>query len=172
MSPAQGTVGGGAGATVEIGNLKHVVLETGLVYQQLGYDEANIFDFLGCLGMCTTSTLNLGYLGVPVVGKFYLSGQDGSSFFAKTGLIPAVLVDKQMSTYNPWTNTTVTTSNPPIKPFDLSFTIGLGGKLQMTKRASLLLELDHQRSLFNIYNNGDTGYNSANLISIGLGFEI
>ena len=150
--------GFGIGLLMDLGH-SNAVLETGVMYRQLG-TFSNPPASIG-------STLNLNYLSLPLIGKYYFSGQEESSAYIKAGFMPSLLVAKSVE------NDVYSTSYiRGINSFDIQATVGLGGKIAIDGGTDFILEADYARGLFNIDAEGGSIYNSSFTVLAGLGISL
>lgn len=149
------------GGNIDIGE-QNLVTETGLLYRQVGANEtASIKSVL------TPVETDLNYLTIPVAAKFYFSNQHESSFFAKAGLAPSLLVGNQFIQ-----STTVPkfrSADP--SSFAVDALVGLGGKFQLTNEIGLVLEISYWRGLTPVYS-GSSVYTSNFTNSLGLCIQL
>jgi hypothetical protein len=162
--------GFGAGVTAEIGSSKMVV-ETGLLYKQSGAKAP--FDYLQNGGGVATTDLHvdLAYLGIPLLGKYYFSGQQSDSLYLKGGLIPSLVVAKSISLE--MNGQSFSESGFEMNGFDLAATIGLGGRFNVNPASDLLIEVSYARSFTQTGLVGAPDlFNSGVSVTAGLGIGL
>lgn len=144
-----------AGVTADIGT-SNVVLETGAVYKQLG---------TAVEGFGQTANLNLNYVTVPVLAKYYFSPEPTTAFI-KVGALPSFLVGKG--------NTAAVGGLIFDEPntFDLGAQAGLGGRIALGGGADLMLEATYARGFSKVFTNNAEIYNSAFGATAGLGIAL
>ncbi len=149
------------GATVDIGE-SNLVTETGILYRQIGASESAIIN-----SKSTDFETNLNYLSIPISSKYYFSNQHESSFFAKLGLAPSILVGNQMIESSPNNNFRKTDPNV----FALDLLIGAGGKYQLTESIGIVLEVSYWRSVTPAFSGSNI--NTSNFVNtIGLNINL
>lgn len=178
-SPYQGTrLGVGAGATVDIGR-SNLVLETGLLYQQLGSDDSSIPMVGGVVAAFSGDpTLTLDYLAIPIEAKYYFRGQQKSSWYVKGGLIPSFLVSKQAKISSQvfgyqdgsfgWHEKTTSTNNVSAYDLYLPVVVGIGGKMNVSDNTAIILETTYQYSMTPIFIDSPNSTISAVSFTTGL----
>src|ERR1700677_4510356 len=107
------------GVTTDLLGSNKWVMETGLLYKQMG---ASIPIQTG------TETWYVNYLQVPILAKYYFLGQAGTTFYGKGGFVPGINVSHSESG-DPTGNNDLS----GINTFDLEFLLGVGGKLELSK---------------------------------------
>ncbi len=149
------------GGSIDIGETNFVT-ETGILYRQIGASETTPIK-----SIMTSVETDLNYLSVPVAAKYYFSNQHESSFFAKAGLAPSLLIGNQFiqSTTGP----NFRNSDPSI--FAVDALVGLGGKFQLTNEIGLVLEISYWRGLTPVYS-GSNVYTSNFMNSLGLSIQL
>jgi hypothetical protein len=176
-------LGTGAGVTVDIGR-SNLVLETGLLYQQLGSDISSIpipgFNFIGALS--GGPELKLDYLAIPIEAKYYFSGQEKSSWYVKGGLIPSFLVSKyaeissQVFGYQNggfgWREQTTSTNDVPANNIVVPVIIGIGGKMNVSDHIAIILETTYQYSMTPIFTDSPNSTISAISFTTGLDIDL
>jgi hypothetical protein len=155
---ANSKTGFGIGAVADIGH-SDFVFETGLLYRQLG--AAGSTDLVDIV-------VNLNYLTVPIVGKYYFSGQNTNSAYIKLGLLPSILVSKEATASA--LGLSASTSNFDVKTFDLGPVAGLGGKIGMNDTTSMIIEANYYRGLTKITESEI--YNSAFTLTAGIALDL
>lgn len=128
-------VGVGLGATLEIGR-ENLVFETGLLYRQQGISQ-KISD--------VEVVVHADYMSLPLAAKYYFNGQDVSSFYLKGGLLPALLVSKKV--VGKTLNFRMERSDYFMTNFELGAIAGLGGKINLSSNAALILEANYSRGI-------------------------
>ncbi|RYZ67935.1 MAG: PorT family protein, partial [Proteobacteria bacterium] len=131
-----------------------VVLETGAAYRSFG------------LKINDNAHINLDYIGVPVMAKFYLGDVDTTAFFIRAGVRPSWAIGKSVEI-----GSLRTGGNPGfgVKNFDLPAVAGVGAKLAMGPQFGLLVSADYERSITKINEfGGDDVHNDALVFQAGL----
>lgn len=183
-SPYKGMrLGTGAGATVDIGR-SNLVLETGLLYQQLGSDISSMpsAGFALVTALSGDPELKLDYLAIPIEAKYYFSGQKKSSWYVKGGLMPSFLVSKnakissQVFGYQDgsfgWHEETTSTSNVPANNIYLPAVIGIGGKMNVSDNIAIILETTYQHSITPIFTDSPSSTLSGLSFTTGLDIDL
>jgi len=147
------------GVAADIGD-RNIVAESGVLYRQLG-TQTNQFG--------QNLVLNLGYIGLPLMGKIYTSAaKHSSAAYFKAGIIPEILIYK---------NITGSTSGGdfPVNSLDLEMAAGVGGRFPFSKNNDLILEATLNRGLTNVGASSSGGadvFNAALLITAGIGIDL
>ena len=103
--------------------------------------------------------INLTYVNVPLVAKYNIISTDKNSVFVKAGLLPGVVVAKELrGSLNGRTGSK--SSIPDLKQYDLPFTLGGGARIPFQKEYGLMLEAAYIRSIFDTF--GDS--NAKNVV--------
>ncbi len=168
-SKFENSTGFGAGILADIGH-NHLVLETGLLYRQLGAKTKD-----KDIGL----SISADYLAVPIVTKYYYGSLDGNSVYAKAGLMPALLMSKRFTT-----PTNASADKYPMNDLDLGAVIGVGGKVAINQKTAVIFEASYTGGLTKVFTPvtitenkqpkiDDPGiYNKAFAILGGLVFEM
>ncbi len=104
---------------------------------------------------------------VPVSAKYYFSNQHESSFFAKVGIAPSLLVGSKFIANTQGPN--FRNSDP--NSFALDGLIGLGGKYQFTSQIGIVLEVSYWRAVTPAYS-GRNIYTSNFVNTIGININL
>ncbi len=149
------------GGLIDIGE-SNLVTETGIVYRQIGADET-----VAVKSAPTGVETDLNYLTVPIAAKYYFSNQHESSFFAKAGIAPSLLVGNQLAetTHGP------NVRNEDPSAFAVDALVGLGGKYQLTSQVGIVLEVSYWRGLTSVYS-GASVYTSNFVNTIGFNINL
>ncbi len=147
------------GANIDIGE-GNLVTETGILFRQIGANETAIIN-----SKSIDLETDLNYLSVPISAKYYFSNQHESSFFAKIGLAPSLLVASQLSD----TTSSARSSDP--NAFAIDGLIGLGGKYQITEQIGLVLEVSYWRGLAPVYSSTNI-YTSNFINTLGINIDL
>ena len=137
------------GALADLLGNTNLVFETGLMYRQQGTTD---------LG----KTFALNYLSVPLSAKYYLYGQQANTPYFKAGLVPAFAVSKSIS----FEDGSSRDAGNDFNTFDLAGQLAVGGKIAVSKTASLILEANYLKGFTNVVNT--PGSDSSTNISFGL----
>ena len=130
-----------------------LVLETGALYRQFGTTYNN--------GLGDNS-FTANYISVPVDLKFYLSGQEATSFFLKAGVLGSTLISNNTMYATP-------TTQIGAKSWETAFLGGLGIKFNLSSATDLLLEVDYSRSIDSVFSDASI-YRTD--LSAALGFAV
>ncbi len=122
------------GAVTDLLGTKEMVLETGLLYRQLGTSDNG-------------ATIALNYLTVPVSAKYYFFGQQATGPYAKAGVTPGINV--AASATDSSGNNSTSISNQ-ISTFDFGFILAAGGKFNVGSQLSIIAEAYYNRGLVNV----------------------
>ena len=165
-------VGGGAydaksitkfsvGGTIDIGE-SNLVTETGVLFRQIGAGES-----VPAKSGLTDVETDLNYLSIPVAAKYYFSNRHESSFYAKAGLAPSLLVANNVAeaTHGP------NVRNEDPRSFAIDALAGVGGKYQLTEQVGIVLEVSYWRGLSSIYS-GANVYTSNFVNTIGFNINL
>lgn len=161
-------MGVGAGARLDIGR-GDFVFETGFLYRQMGgvtylysADEAQE------KGLSTRlpAELELNYISIPLMGKYYFNGRDNSSFFARGGLQPSLLIFREARLQDTTAGAIIDMSN--INDFDLIAALGMGCQIELNETTLLTFEGTYLRGLTSVFNNMPL-YTQGFQGSVGLG---
>lgn len=146
----------GVGVLADLIGKENLVLETGLLYRQMGTSNDG-------------GTLALNYITVPVSAKYYLKGQASDGFYFKGGFTPGINVAS--SAYDSQNNSTNISSDT--NTFDFGFLLGVGGKYRFTESVSGFLEADYNRGLANVSSKYNFSVNTlAFAIMSGVAIEL
>ena len=124
-----------AGALFDLLGGGNLVLETGLLYRQIGTsvdNGVNHDDFTG------------HYLSVPASLKYYFSGQEHTSIYIKGGVMGSTLVSGNQIYTTP-------TSKIGARSWETSFLAGLGLKLDLSPMTGIVAEADYNRAVDSIF---------------------
>lgn len=132
--------GANAGVLLDFGK-KSVVMETGILYRQLG-------------GSVSGGSITLNYLSIPALGKYQIPMTDGHHFYVKGGMIPSILAGSNFS------GTLADGDASTANRFEVSAALGLGANFKVSKKAALVFDFTYSRGLIsvtedeNLYNSG------------------
>jgi len=153
----------GAGLRLDIGRTDFV-FETGLVYRQLGgpaylYSEEEARQ--RGLTSRLESDIELNYLTVPLMAKYYLNGRENASFFVRGGLQPSALIYREARLRN--SNSSGVKDISVFNDFDIVGALGVGFQIPINETTMIVMDGTYLRgfiSVFNtssVYNNGFSG---------------
>ncbi len=161
-------MGIGAGARVDIGR-GDFVFETGFLYRQLGgvsylysAEEAAQKN----LSTRLPAEIELNYISIPLMAKYYFNGRDNSSFFARGGLQPSLLVYREARLQDRSAGALIDMSS--INDFDLIGALGMGFHIELNETTLITFEGTYLRGLTSVFNNMPL-YTSGFQGSVGLG---
>ncbi len=141
--------GFGFGGLMDLWGQHEWVLETGVLYRQLGTSNQG-------------TTLALNYINVPISAKYYFMGQNSNTIYFKGGITPGFNVAATQST-----DTTSTNVSKDVNTFDVGVIVGIGGRYLLSDSASIFLEGNYNRGLANVMNTTD-GESSVNTLAFGV----
>lgn len=149
------------GGTIDIGE-SNLVTETGVLYRQIGAGET-----VSIKSTATDVETDLNYLTVPIAAKYYFNNRHESSFFAKVGFAPSLLVGNDIieTTHGP------NVRNEDPRAFAVDGLVGLGGKYQITEQVGIVLEVSYWRGLTSVYS-GANVYTSNFVNTIGFNINL
>ncbi len=134
-----------SGILVDIIGKENLVLETGALYRELLTVVDRDF---------SNSSIRSSYLVLPATAKYYLDGQEGTSFYCKAGLMGATPTSSLQS--NIW---------------ELAGFAGLGLKIHAFSDVDFLFEADYSRSFEAIFPDSDV-YRSGFGIAVGIAINL
>ncbi len=161
-------MGIGAGARIDIGR-GDFVFETGIMYRQLGG-----VTYLYTADQAAEKNLNsqlpaeveLNYISIPLMAKYYFNGRDNASFYARAGLQPSLLIFREARPQD--TNTNAIIDLSVVNDFDLVASVGMGFQIELNETTMMVLEGNYLRGLTSVFNNMPV-YTSGFQGTIGLG---
>ncbi len=149
------------GGTIDIGE-GNLVTETGILFRQIGATETPT---VNSKPMDVETDLN--YMSVPITAKYYFSNQHDSSFFAKAGFAPSLLVGNKL--INATQGPNFRNSDP--NSFAVDGIVGLGGKYQFNSQIGLVLEVSYWRAATPVYS-GSSVYTSNFVNTLGININL
>ncbi len=158
----------GALVDLQTPRMKELFLQTGVLYNQFGARAGNLPD--GNPANITGIRLNISYLSVPVLAKYNFLSMDGNTFFAKAGVMPGVVVGKELrASING--NSIADSHISDVKAYDLPVVLGLGGRIPFEKDYAMMLDASWVRSTMTISGNQNI-YNQGFLVSAGINIAL
>ena len=150
-----------AGVTMDLGR-GTLVFETGALYRQEGAKNSNHGVDL---------TLDLDYISVPLLAKYYFNGAEYNSPFVSLGVMPSFLVSKkaEVSAYG---YSDSTSSVEGVSSFVLDAMFALGGKFKASETTDIVIQGTYSRSLTSVSTNESGVANSVVGVTIGMGFNL
>lgn len=158
----------GAGVRLDIGRTEFV-FETGLQYRQMGgitylyteelAREKGITDRL-------EADLELNYLSVPLMAKYYFNGRSNPSFYSRIGLQPSFLLFKEARLRNSKATSVIDYSH--ISEFELTGAAGVGFQIPINDTTLAVFEGTYLRGLTSVFDNTAL-YNNGFSGTFGLG---
>jgi opacity protein-like surface antigen len=142
-----------AGALVDLLGTSNLVLETGVLYRQLGTTYKN------GLG---DNRFTANYISVPISAKYYFSGQEVTSLYLKAGVMGSTLISDNTVYATP-------TTRIGARSWETAFLAGVGVKVNLSDVSDLIVEGDYSRSIESVFNNASI-YRSD--LSAALGFAV
>ena len=128
---------------------KNLFLQTGVMYNQFG---SKVGDIEGEGARLTGVRFNITYLNVAAIAKYNLIATKDNSVFVKAGLLPGVVVAKELR--GSVGGTTISRSAvPELKAYDLPFVLGGGVRIPFQKEYGLILDAAWVRSIFDTFGN-------------------
>lgn len=149
------------GGTIDIGE-GNLVTETGILFRQIGASETPTIN-----SKPLDVETDLNYMSVPVAAKYYFSNQHDSSFFAKVGIAPSLLIGNKLASATQGPN--FRNSDP--NSFALDGLVGLGGKYQITSQIGIVLEASYWRAATPVYS-GSSIYTSNFVNTLGININL
>jgi hypothetical protein len=145
------------GALVELGRSSFVI-ESGLLYRQMGATPT--------LSGFSLSNIEMDYLGIPILAKFYLNDPEMSTIYLKAGIIPQLLVNN--SGWSQFSGPSLTANT-----FDFELAAGVGGRIIVTDGMGVTIEAAYSQGLTSVASNlTNTMVNSAFTFTAGLNFDL
>lgn len=150
------TPSGGIG--VEIGVRKYLAIDTGAMVFQSGakaddvgagrrynewsaYYPGNYYDF-DIYEHDRRDELRLTYVGIPVLAKFSFSGVKEGGFYARVGVMPAVLTNAELERVDIIGDQGTYDVKDVYEDFDLFFSAGIGWDLFVTDNTAIVFSSD------------------------------
>ena len=124
-----------AGVLFDLFGNAGMVLETGVLYRQLGttYDNG--------LG---SNSFTANYISVPVSAKYYFNGQENTSLYMKAGVMGSTLISNNTMYATP-------TTQIGAQAWETALLAGLGVKFNLSSASDLLIEADYNRALDSLF---------------------
>jgi hypothetical protein len=161
-------MGVGAGARLDIGR-GDFVFETGILYRQMGgVSYLYSADEAAEKGLSTRlpAEIELNYISIPLMAKYYFNGRDNSSFFARGGLQPSLLIYREARLQDTTAGALIDMSN--INDFDLIMALGMGFQIELNETTLITFEGTYLRGMTSVFNNMPL-YTNGFQGSVGLG---
>ncbi|MDZ4676543.1 MAG: outer membrane beta-barrel protein [Oligoflexia bacterium] len=146
-----GREGYSVGALFDLLGTHKMVLETGALYRERGVATDN-------------TTFRARYISIPVTAKYYLNGQENTSFYLKAGAMGSNLIGSD-STRTVSSNSTV---NFTADQWELDGVAGVGMKFVLSQNTDIFIEATYQRPWENLFS-GEYAYSA---LSGNAGFGI
>ncbi len=144
-----------AGLLLDLVGTANLVIETGVLYRQLGTSLENSVE---------DRDFTANYISVPVSAKYYFGGQEGTSLYAKAGVMGSTLISNN-SLY------TTPTTKIGARRWETSLLAGLGFKLNVATATDVLVEADYARAFESVFPDTDI-YRSDFSGTLGLAFAL
>jgi hypothetical protein len=148
-----------AGALMDLGTGTHLVMESGLLYRQVGASNDN--------NLFGNTNFNARYLSVPLAAKFYFGGQEVGGLYLKAGVMGSALLGSDTS----YSAGALNTTNVNGQQWNLSAIAGVGLKTYLTAGSDLVLEAGYLRDLTSVYTDQDV-YNASYAATAGLSINL
>ena len=122
------------------------VVETGVGYLRLGSDRSTGFFY-----PTPVSSLDLSYVTIPILAKFYAGRNSGRGVFIRGGFIPSFLVAHSGSiSIRNYDSSPILTSAGDVNKFDLLATAGVGWNITLAGSTALIIATDVDYGLVNL----------------------
>jgi hypothetical protein len=161
-------MGIGAGARLDIGR-GDFVFETGIMYRQMGgvgyiysKDEAAEKH----LTSQVAAEIELNYISIPLMAKYYFNGRENASFYAHGGLQPSILIYREARPQD--TNAPAVLDLSSVSDFDLVASVGMGFHIELNETTMMVFEGNYLRGLTSTMTNMPV-YTQGFQGTIGLG---
>lgn len=161
--------GVGAGARLDIGT-GDLVFETGILYRQMGGvahlytpEEARKKGITNRL----ESEIELNYLSIPLMVKYFFNGRANSGFYTRTGLQPSFLIYREARLRD--TNAMSVKDLSHINDFDLIGAVGMGFQIPLNDATFAVFEGTYLRGFTSVFDNTALYHNGfSGTFGIGL----
>ncbi len=174
------------GVNVEFGR-RNFVFETGLHYRPMAFmvnstanaTHTNESD-VATEGSVRYSTLvNMDYLSIPVLAKFYISNPNQTSAYVRAGVLLSALANNGFTYDNSTKTVEGVLLNPAFSEKTLSMNstmaealIGIGTNISLSNNLDLILDATYTRGITSPFSNISDAYFTNSGISAGLRIEI
>lgn len=159
----------GALMDIQTPRVKELFLQTGVLYNQFGAKAGNLPNedrYKDITGL----RYNISYLSIPMLAKYNFLSVDGNTFFAKGGIMPGVVVGKELR--GTVSGNGLNSSHiSDIKAYDLPVVLGLGGRIPFEKDYAMMLDASWLRSAMTIHGNQNV-YNQGFMLSAGINIAL
>jgi hypothetical protein len=118
-----------------------------------------------------SAVVRLGYLALPIGGKYYFRGQETTTPYFRLGVLPSFLVSRTASVSVNGTSGDVNIDSNGLHTFDIAATIGAGFNLMLDQTNSFVFDLSYVRGLISIAD-GANGMNSGIVATTGLAISL
>lgn len=143
-----------------------LLFETGLQYLQAGARTAGLYQ-----GRSASGRVRLDYIGVPLLAKFYVSGDVRSQgVYMKAGAMPMVLVGNQVSVVD---GNSGKIPSELLEPMDVVAVVGLGSSMIFERGMAIFVDGTFNRGLVKVNALGERKIlNQGFTLNLGAAFEI
>ena len=159
----------GALVDIQTPKVKELFLQTGVLYNQFGAKAGNLPNedrYKDITGL----RMNISYLSVPLLAKYNFLAVDGNTFFAKGGIMPGVVVGKELR--GSVSGNSLSSSHiSDVKAYDIPVVLGLGGRIPFEKVYAMMLDASWVRSAMTIHGNQNV-YNQGFMLSAGINIAL
>jgi hypothetical protein len=157
--PYRAKSGLAAGILADLGRESNLVLETGVLYREAGAVSDSTI---------RPTNVFLRYVSVPAAMKYYFNGSQNTSAFLKLGVLPSILVGRDITV--PLV-AAAPTAHLDTYTFDIGAFAGFGSKFMITESADFSIEGVYSRSFTGLAANQEL-FNTGLQISAGLGLAL